>query len=562
MPIATSYDDVPYPRLAFPYTHPAHLATIGRLFGLQPADVENCRVLELGCAGGANLIPMAYALPGSRFTGIDLSQRQIDEGREFAAAVGARNIDLMALDICAAADELAERGQFDFIIAHGVYSWAPDLVKDAILATCRRLLAPHGIAYVSYNCYPGCQTRDMLRQMCQYHGRNSAGPRKYAAATREFLQLLGGATGAGDTAYRAAALQQIGDLAALSDEVLLHDDLEGDNDPRYFHEFMAHAAEHQLQYLADAYFAQMFGLGIEPAALERVRHAGDRLTFEQYLDFLYGRSLRTTLLCHAAAPISGEVDVAAVRSLWIVSDAKPVGPVCRTGPDVAARSCSASGTYPEAGMTFKGADCTLAVTNPVAQAALTELALAAPRPIPFEKLVERVGRRPAVADVARSETGHNTLKTGHNQVETGHNLERELIDLAVEWFATRLVELTAYDTPVATSLDERPLASAVAREQAARGWGVTSLFHRRIRVDGELATRVLQCLDGRHDRAAIIAALVEPVAAGKVQVRIGGENVTDPDRVRPIVAERVDACLADFLQHGLLLAGDAPQRTS
>jgi methyltransferase-like protein len=463
---------------------------------------------------------MAYDLPRSRFVGIDLSERQIDDAREFAAAVGVANIELLALDIRASADELADRGPFDFIIAHGIYSWAPDPVKDAILATCRRLLAPQGIAYVSYNCYPGCQTRGMLRQMCQYHGRNSAGPREYAAATREFLGLLNTATAAGDTPYRAAVRQQVGDLTALSDEVLLHDDLEGDNDPRFFHEFMAHAGEHQLKYLADAYFAQMFGLGIDPAALERVRHAGDRLAFEQYLDFLYGRSLRTTLLCDAAAPISGEVDPAAIRSLWIVSDAKPVA---TEGTTEAQRHRN------DEAVTFKGADCTLAVTTPIAKAALLELAEAAPRPMRFTTLVERVERRLATK-----------------------NLERELIDLAIEWFATRLIEFTAYCVPVAVSVDERPTASAVARMQAARGWGVTSLFHRRIRVDGELATRVLQCLDGSHDRAALIEALLAPVAKGAVQVRIDGENITDPDRVRPILAERVDACLADFLEHGLL----------
>jgi methyltransferase-like protein len=261
------------------------------------------------------------------------------------------------------------------------------------------------------------------------------------------------------------------------------------------------------------------------------------LAFEQYLDFLYGRSLRTTLLCHAAAPISGEVDSAAVRSLWVVSDAKPVGPVCRTGPDAKERSRSASGTDSGEPVTFKGADCTLSVSTPIAKAALTVLAEAAPRPMKFGTLVERVERRQAT-----------------------NNLERDLIDLVIEWFATRLIELTAYCAPVAATIDERPIASAVARVQATRGWGVTSLFHRRIRVDGELATRVLQCLDGRHDRAAIIEALVAPVASGSVQVRIDGENVTDPDRVRPILAERVDACLADFLQHGLLLAEGALQR--
>ncbi|HEY2147423.1 MAG TPA: class I SAM-dependent methyltransferase, partial [Pirellulales bacterium] len=339
MSLATSYDEVPYPRLAFPLTHPSHLATIGRLLGLASADVENCRVLELGCASGANLVPLAYALPKSRFVGIDFSERQVSDGREFIAALGLSNVSLERLDIlhvaeslrdsdCASGRDAATRagaGPFDFIIAHGIYSWVPDPVKEALLAACRALLAPCGIAYVSYNCYPGCKTRDMLRQMCQYHGRNATGPRDYAATTRRFLDFMQTALSGGDGAYRAVLRQHVGDLAEVPDEVLLHDDLERDNDPRFFHEFMSHAARHRLAYLGDAYFGQMFGAGIKPESLEKIRRAGDRLGFEQYLDFLYGRSLRTTLLCREEDAVSGEIAPDGIRHFWISSDAKPVG---------------------------------------------------------------------------------------------------------------------------------------------------------------------------------------------------------------------------------------------
>ena len=77
---ATSYDDFPYPVYVFPQTHPDRLAAIAALLGLSPPPVERCRVLELGCASGSNLIPMAEALPQADFVGIDLSQRQIAEG--------------------------------------------------------------------------------------------------------------------------------------------------------------------------------------------------------------------------------------------------------------------------------------------------------------------------------------------------------------------------------------------------------------------------------------------------------------------------------------------------
>jgi hypothetical protein len=70
----TSYGDVPYVSQPFPQTHPDRLATLGRLFGLTPAPIPRCRVLELGCASGGNLIPLAYQLPESEFVGVNPSK--------------------------------------------------------------------------------------------------------------------------------------------------------------------------------------------------------------------------------------------------------------------------------------------------------------------------------------------------------------------------------------------------------------------------------------------------------------------------------------------------------
>src|SRR5262245_38797580 len=84
----TSYDEVPYVSQPFTQTHPDRLATLGRLFGLAPTPLTRCRVLELGCASGGNLIPMAFHLPGSEFVGVDLSRRQVEMGRKAIQDLG------------------------------------------------------------------------------------------------------------------------------------------------------------------------------------------------------------------------------------------------------------------------------------------------------------------------------------------------------------------------------------------------------------------------------------------------------------------------------------------
>ncbi len=60
---SSSYDRIPYEGFAVFQTHPDHLAALARVFEVSPPEVETCRVLEVGCARGDNLIPMAVSLP-------------------------------------------------------------------------------------------------------------------------------------------------------------------------------------------------------------------------------------------------------------------------------------------------------------------------------------------------------------------------------------------------------------------------------------------------------------------------------------------------------------------
>jgi cyclopropane fatty-acyl-phospholipid synthase-like methyltransferase len=152
----SSYDEVPYSSYPYARTQPDRLCTLGRLFGLVPAEPSQCRVLELGCASGGNLVPMAERAPESRFVGVDLSARQIADGQRMIDALGLSNVELRHGDI-AAVD--ASWGEFDYVICHGVYSWVPPHVQERILAICSEQLAPRGIGYVSYNTYPGWHVR-------------------------------------------------------------------------------------------------------------------------------------------------------------------------------------------------------------------------------------------------------------------------------------------------------------------------------------------------------------------------------------------------------------------
>ncbi len=97
---ALGYDAIPYPTRATPTTHPEHLAMVLTLLGLCAPPLENCRVLEVGCATGGNLLPMAESLPEASFVGIDLSAAQIDAARAAQRTLGLKNAEFRCQDLC------------------------------------------------------------------------------------------------------------------------------------------------------------------------------------------------------------------------------------------------------------------------------------------------------------------------------------------------------------------------------------------------------------------------------------------------------------------------------
>ena len=76
-----AYDAQPYHGRPCTDSHPSRMAVVAKLAGLKIPDVEHCRVLEIACGDGNNLIAIAESLPGAQCLGIDLSGRHIAMGQ-------------------------------------------------------------------------------------------------------------------------------------------------------------------------------------------------------------------------------------------------------------------------------------------------------------------------------------------------------------------------------------------------------------------------------------------------------------------------------------------------
>ncbi len=246
---ARRYDEVPYESHAFHETHPDHLAVIATLHGLEPPPVATSRVLELGCAGGGNLLPMALEMPEARFVGIDVSARQIDEANAGLQALGVGNVEFRASDLAEIGEDV---GTFDYVIAHGVYSWVSEPVRERLLALIRATLAPTGVAFVSYNTRPGWNILGILRELMLFHAGEIEDLKGAVHSSRELLDRVVGAMPEPNTPYSVAIRREVEQLRSKSDPYLLHEFLEPESHAVGVHEFVAHAARHGLEYLSDA----------------------------------------------------------------------------------------------------------------------------------------------------------------------------------------------------------------------------------------------------------------------------------------------------------------------
>jgi methyltransferase-like protein len=401
---------------------------------------------------------MALALPGASFVGVDAAPGAIARGQSLVAALGLRNVTLEARAI---EDWSPAPGGFDYVIAHGVYSWVPAPVRDRLLAVCRAALADGGVAYVSYNALPGGRLREALRDMLVFHTAELADPHERIAEARALLRFL--VEGAPAEHELGALMRgQAERLLARADASLLHDELAEVNEAVYFHEFAAHAARHELQYLAEADFFEMqIGAASEPAA-DALLAVQDPVRREQYLDFLKGRMFRQTLLCRAELAVDCTPRPAVLERLAFCTQAQPRG---ERGAD---------------GVTFEGpTGSSLTTDHPLVIEALERAARAWPAALWVGELLEAAAKPERTA----------------------------LCDALLRCYAANLVTLHVHPPALTTTPGDAPRTTALARHQAGGGEMVTNLRHTSVRIEDELGRRLITLLDGTRDRAALAAEL-------------------------------------------------------
>jgi SAM-dependent methyltransferase len=457
------YDAFAYPAFSNPHTHPDRLAVMATLHGLSPAPIARCRVLEIGCNEGANLIPMAYAIPQGEFVGFDLAQTPVARGQERIAALGLKNVRIFAGDLLDAGPEL---GKFDYIIAHGLYSWIPEAARDRLLALCGDRLEPDGVAFVSYNALPGSHLRRMLRDMMLFRVKDIENPAQREAESIKFLHLVASTRPEHDE-FRALIEMQLRRMEARQPGVTFHDELSAAYHPVYFTAFVEHAHRHGLQYLSDAElppppdpcYRLDLQSEIESAAGE------DFLRREQALDFFRMRMFRETLLCNADRKLRREIAPDQLRRMLFASQ-------------VTSKRSEETGA-----LVFQlPSGIKMESNHPAANALLSQLEKVWPGAIAFDELEPRLA-------------------------EVGFVLDDAGAALLTRLAISKMIELRTWKAPVAAGISDRPRATACSRLEGRTRRQATTLLHLTINLEDPKVRFFHQLLDGTRTRSLLIEAM-------------------------------------------------------
>lgn len=462
MPEPSSYDAVPYPNYCYPDTHPNRLAAMATLHGLRPAPVERCRVLEIGCSEGANLIPMAYGLPGSEFVGFDLARVPVERGQARIRQLGLENIRLFQADLMGVGAEL---GPFDYIVAHGLYAWVPEPVRDRLLAVCGELLTANGVAFVSYDALPGGHLRTMMREMMLLGTRQSDDPEAWVREARGLLEAVLAARPEDDI-YRAVLKKQIDSMGKRRPETVFHDELSREYHPVLFTDFVKHARRHGLEYLSESTLPPPQDPATRPEFQKALASAGDDVVAqEQMKDFARIRVFRETLLCRKGVAVKRDFAAEDLRRLRVSSQAT-----------------SAPGEAEGTRVFTLQAGVKLETNHGGVIALLERLETVFPRSLSVEEL------EPHLA-------------------EAGMMVDSEGAAVLRQLALARLITFHAWKAPLAEEIAERPRASAIARQEAHVQSYATTLLHKTSTLTEPLTRRLLVLLDGTRDRAALRQAL-------------------------------------------------------
>ena len=505
---------------ASPMASPVQLRAAAHLYGIDSVPLAGARVLELGGGSAEASIAFALAYPSAQMVRVDESAERIGEMRAWAERAGAGNLSFHAMDWARITPEF---GQFDYILADGIYGRGGEGAGEALLQVCRHTLSPLGLACVDYRTQPGWKAAEIVRDLLAMQSHSATSDADLIGGARSALSVLAEGISPGHP-YAGMLAEIVRQARNATDEELLRDYLIGNGGACYFAEFVDRAAQAGLAYLGDAQpqLELPATFGTQVALTHSLFCLGKPgMLRQQYLDFSVGRKLRRSMLMHAdrqesplAAPSS-----ALLQGMHLAASALRIqegdGAFC---------------TY----RFYSGSRRVVATRGPEVANVVEILSHAWPASMTFGELVEQTHCR-------------NPAATGPSEHEKA--VAKALEVLFMQGVLRYSVDPGPYDE-ASDGLGLVPHIERVLREAPAeqRDFTVYNLWQEPVALALTPQERELALAAGEHEFDALVTRLVPPAQAG-------GEDLDAATAVRHEQARDTVAVQFDLLKRAGLLHG-------
>jgi methyltransferase-like protein len=511
-----TYDVLPYISYPFSYTTPEHLASVSSIFGITPPKIETARVLEIGSGAGMGLIPFALRHPESKSLGIDLSSVEITHAIEVLQEIKLKNIEFKHMS-CTDIDD--SFGKFDYIICHGVFSWVEERVRDKILQICRNNLSENGLAFISYNTFPGWNMAGTVKDMMQFHSSGFEGMGDKILQAKAFITFVRESLGGTKSPFAEFLNQEVNYISQQQDSYIYHEYVEGINQPMYFYQFVDLIKAKGLNYVCDAFVAKMFSGNLAPKAQEKLSKINDITFSEQYIDFINNTRFRCSIICHDNKKPQYQVNPDILESFYLSLDLKPLE----------VESLDESQKSLEALFYLNNnKDLTISTTDLNMKAILQVFCELENYPTKISDIVKLVCEKLAAPNMAS---------------QIALQLKQETIKLLFNGY----LQITVVKPCFVNFISEHPQVSSLAGYQAEKATENTlwvanqksEIFHINL-----LDKHLLVHLDGKHTQKDLLAKLKQDVLDKKFDIIVGDKPLKDEVEIN----KHLDALLMQALQ--------------
>ncbi len=454
---------------------PSHISAIASLFGNKDfVDYKKCKVLEVGCGEGGNLISLAANYPKSEFLGLDENDEKLNKGRLSAEELGLKNIKFKTVKY----EKLKKEGEYDYILANRIFSIIEDDLAEKIFKFCSDSLSKDGFLYTSYATKPGWNLLEIVADVARYHIKDIPESDKEAqvGAILQFLKRNINGN------YKSIIDSELKEITPF----FIHYLLNKEHKARYFEDMVKSAHNNGLMYLSDTNLAAMYiknyskeiGEALEPFSTNIVKQ-------EQFLDFINLRKRRSSIFCKQGKTISREVKPENINGLTL------------SGNMFLKQGQLASKLETDDSLTFNnGQGIEISVKTYEGKALLLMMQELANEYLPFDEIIKRTIKRHKKADKKKLETALQDF--GVDLIFAG--------GIKIEKETFKKIEAT-----------DKPKTSELVRWQAKNQNWVTGGRFEYLQID-ELNSMVLRHMDGTKTIEDIAKELRPMFFTGKIEI--------------------------------------------